>query len=272
MSPQTARWISTWKVCATAALLVAMPTLAGAPKAKQPKAPPAAPAPAPTPTAEELLKAADRSRGALESGVTWDMTIDTVEDQQKSSRTATAKALGYDTRVEMNSPAYAKGQIILLKDSEMWFSTPKLKKPILISSKTKLSGPAANGDIATTSYSRDYRGALTGEEQVGGEDAWRLELQAVAKNVTYDRIRYWVSKSRRVALKAEFLTLRGDAFKIATFEYANTLKAGGQELPFLSRMTITDAAAPENVSTITYGPPRLEDLPASLFDVNSLVR
>lgn len=267
MKPQTARRISAWGVCA-AALLAALPSLAANPK--QPKAPPAAPAPAPT--VEEMLQAADRSRGAMERGVTWEMTIDTVEEQQKSTRTATAKALQFDTRVEMHTPAYAKGQIILLKDREMWFSTPKLKKPMLISSKMKLSGPAANGDIATTSYSRDYQGTLAGEEQVDGEDAWRIELKAAEKNLTYDRIRYWVSKSRRVALKAEFLTLQGDVFKSARFEYGHTLKVGARELPFLSRMTITDAAAPRNVSTITYGEPRLEEHPANLFDVTSLVR
>lgn len=270
MRPQTARCTSAWRACATATLLTALSALAGAPKAPPPKAPPVAPAPAPT--AQELLTTADRSRGALESGVTWDMTIETVEDQQKSTRTATVKALKFDTRVEMSAPAYAKGQVILLKDREMWFTTPKLKKPILISSKMKLSGPAANGDIATTSYSRDYQGTIAGEEAVSGEDAWLLDLKASEKNVTYDRIRYWISKSRRVALKAEFLTLQGQVFKSATFEYGNTLKAGAQEVPFLSRVTITDAAVPENVSTIQYSAPRMEDVPATLFDVQSLVR
>jgi outer membrane lipoprotein-sorting protein len=272
MMTQTARWTPVWRVCATAALLVALPVLAGAPKARQPKAPAPTPAAAPAPTAGELIQTADRARGVSDSGISWDMTIETVEDQQKSTRTATVKALQYDTRVEMTAPAYAKGQIILSKDREMWFTTPKLKKPILISSRMKLSGPAANGDIATTSYARDYRATLAGEEQVGGEDAWRLDLEAVEKNVTYDRIRYWVSKSRRVALKAEFLTVQGAVFKTATFEYGHTLKAGTREQPFLSRMTITDAAAPENVSTVTYGVPRLEEHPASLFDVNALVR
>lgn len=254
----------------TVALLVALPALA-APKTKPAtKAPPAAAAP--TPTTLELLQEADKARGALEGGVSWDMTIDTVEDQQKSSRTATVKARLYDTRVEMLSPAYAKGQVILCKEREMWFSAPKLKKPILISPRMKLSGPAANGDIATTSYARDYQGTLAGEEAVGGEEAWKLDLKAVEKNVTYERIRYWVSKSRRVALKAEFLTVEGEVFKVATFEYGHTLKVGPREQPFLSRMTVADAAAPANVSTITYGAPRLEEHAASLFDVNALVR
>jgi outer membrane lipoprotein-sorting protein len=232
----------------------------------------AQPAKGATPSAEELLKEADRARGGLNSGITWTTTIDTTEDGQKSTRSALVKARQNDALVEMTAPAREKGQIILFNDRNLWFFKPGLKKPVSISSRQKLSGQAANGDIASTNYSRDYKGTVVGEEKVNGEDTYRLELKAQAKNVTYDQIRYWVSKSNKLAVKAEFLTLQGKVFKVATFEYGNTLKAGSQQFPFVSKMTITDAAFPDNSTTIAYGVPKVEEHPTSIFNINNVVR
>lgn len=246
--------------------LLALSVQAGPPKARAPSAPPA------PPTAEELLKAADRARGALETGATWTMEIDSVEDKKRFTRTATVKALKDDALIEMTAPQAVKGQLVLTTGNDMWFTLPGLKKPLLVSSRQRLSGQAANGDISATHYARDYEGTLAGEDTVGGEETYRLELKARVKNVTYDRIRYWISKSRRLGLKAEFLTAQGEVFKTATFEYGNKAKVGAEEVPFISRMVITDAEFPENVTTITFGPPRPEEHPASIFQVSSYVR
>ena len=81
-----------------------------------------------------------------------------------------------------------------------------------------------------------------------------------------------MSKGRRLALKAEFLTISGAPFKVATFEYQNKMMIGGAETDFVSAMTITDAAFPENVTSIHYSSPRPDEHAASLFNVNNLVR
>jgi outer membrane lipoprotein-sorting protein len=268
----TAAWRAARHTALPAALLVALSSQAAPPRPSPARPAPAAPAPAPAPTAEELLKAADRARGSIESGATWTMEIDTREDTKQFTRTAIVKALKDDALIEMTAPQAVKGQVVLSTGQDMWFTLPGLKKPLLISSRQRLVGQAANGDIAVTHYARDYQATLAGEDKVGGEETYLLELKASAKNVTYDRIRYWVSKVRRLALKAEFLTAQGDVFKSATFEYGNTAKVGEQEVPFISRMTITDAEFPENVTTITYGAPRPEEHPASLFNVSTYVR
>ena len=85
-------------------------------------------------------------------------------------------------------------------------------------------GDAANGDIASTNYADDYIGTLSGEEPVKGEACHVLDLKAASKNVTYDRIRYWVSKERLVGVKAEFYTLSGKLFKTAEFRYDNRVR------------------------------------------------
>ena len=41
-----------------------------------------------------------------------------------------------------------------------------------ISARQRLTGLAANGDIASTNYARDYEGTIVGEEVVDGEPTW----------------------------------------------------------------------------------------------------
>jgi outer membrane lipoprotein-sorting protein len=224
------------------------------------------------PSALTLLQESDRSRGGLEDGITWSVEITSTEDGTTTSRSYLVKARGTDALAEATAPPRAKGELMLFNDRTLWFLKPGLRKPVSISARQKLSGEAANGDIASTNYARDYDGTVVGEEKVAGEDAYRLELKAKAGNVTYDRIRYWVSKARRLALKAEFLTVSGDCFKTATFEYSNSMILKGKKFDFVSAMTITDAMGSGAVSVIRFSAPKAEAHASSLFNVNNLVR
>jgi hypothetical protein len=231
----------------------------------------AAPAETP-PAAADLLRDADRARGGFEQGITWTVEVTSTEDGSTSTRAYLVRARGTDALAEATAPARAKGEVLLFNERSLWFTRPGLRKPVSISARQKLSGEAANGDIASTNYAHDYEGTLAGEEVVNGEPAWRLELKARATNVTYDRVRYWVSKGRRLGLKAEFLTVSGDCFKRATFEYGNTVEVGGQRLAFVSTMTITDAMGSGASSVIRFASPRVEAHAPSLFNINNVVR
>jgi hypothetical protein len=245
-------------------LLLALPSL-GAPPAP-------VPAPAATPNAADLLRDADRARGGFEEGITWTVEVSSTEDGTTSTRAYLVRARGTDALAEATAPARAKGEVMLFNERSLWFTRPGLRKPVSISARQKLSGEAANGDIASTNYAHDYEGTVAGEEVVNGEPAWRLELKARATSVTYDRVRYWVSKERRLGLKAEFLTVSGDCFKRATFEYGNTVEVAGKPLAFVSTMTITDAMGSGAVSVIRFGSPRVEAHAPSLFNINNVVR
>ena len=154
----------------------------------------------------------------------------------------------------------------------MWFYKPSLKKPVAISARQRLSGQTANGDIANTHYSRDYTATLEKDAEVRGQKVKVLMLKAKADNLTYDRIRYFVNPTTHLAVRAEFLTLSGKPFKIGEMDYGNKIQSGGRSLPFISRLTITDAKFKDNKSVLTYTHPKVEDHPASLFNVNRLSR
>jgi outer membrane lipoprotein-sorting protein len=221
---------------------------------------------------QELMKASDRYRGGLVVGVTWNITITSVEDNDTTTSQYTVRAKGVNALAECTKPARCKGEVVLFNNRNLWFLKSGVKKPVAISARQRLSGQAANGDIASTNYARDYDAVYERDESVDGTPAYVLLLKAKDKNVTYDKIRYWISKSKKLALKADFLTLQGELFKSATFEYQNSLVSGGKKIPFVSGMKITDAAFPKNITTINYESPREEAHDDSIFNINNVSR
>ena len=97
------------------------------------------------------------------------MTVDAKDEGTTTSRTFLVKARGLDALVEALAPARYKGEIMLFNDRSIWFVKPGLRKPVSISPRQRLTGDAANGDIATTNYARDYEGTITGESTVDGD-------------------------------------------------------------------------------------------------------
>jgi hypothetical protein len=227
-----------------------------------------------TPSPGELLASSDRARGAAKNlkGLSWQSEVISTENGEEGHVTYSVKVLGNDALAQVTQPARQKGELVLFNDRTLWYFKTGLKKPVNISPRQKLIGQAANGDIASTQYARDYEAVDAGEDNVNGQKAWKLDLKAKAKNVTYDRIRYWISKSDQVALKAEFLTLAGAPFKIAEFKYGNSMTIAGKPYPFVSEMKIRDANNAASSTSILYKNPKEEAHSAGLFNVNSLMK
>ena len=92
------------------------------------------------------------------------------------------------------------------------------------------------------------------------------------RKATYDRIRYWISKDRNVGVKAEFYTVSGKLLKTALFEYNNALFTDAEKRPFVSKMVITDAVIPEDITTMIYSDVVVKEIPDSAFNLNLLRR
>lgn len=221
---------------------------------------------------KEILRNADRARGNLD-GIVWNILITTNEDGSDESRGMTVKVKGNDTLARFTSPPNMNDRMVLMKDRNMWFIRSGLKKPVSLSPRQKLLGDAANGDIASTNYVEDYDGTLLGQDAVHGEPCYVLDLKATNKSVTYDRIKYWVSKERLVGVKAEFYTLSGKLFKTAEFKYENRITLNnGEEAPFVSELVIRDAIQKDRVTTMKYSNIKVGPIPDTTFNLNVLVR
>lgn len=221
---------------------------------------------------QDILRHSDRARGNLD-GIVWDIKITSIETGSKESRGMKVKVKKSNTLARYTEPKYMNDRMVLMIDRNMWFIRSGLSKPVSISPRQKLLGDAANGDIASTNYAEDYKGRLIGEEMIGKEACYVVDLKAANKNVTYDRIKYWISKEGLVGLKAEFYTLSGKLFKTAEFKYDNRIKVDDKaEVPFVSELIIRDAIQPDKITTLSYSNITVETIPDSAFNINALLR
>jgi hypothetical protein len=210
-------------------------------------------------TAERILEATDRVRGGGLPGIEWQIKITATDSDTGSNvRELHVKATADDSLAETTFPPRAAGGRLLQVGRNMWYGRPDLNKPVSISSRQKMMGPAANGDIASTNYARDYDATLLGEDEVDGEPVYVLQLVGRSKYVTYDRIEYRVSKKRLVPVRASFFTVSGKLFKSAEFENRNELSVDGRRQPFVSRMVIRDAINTDSVSVLEYSQVRVK--------------
>lgn len=217
------------------------------------------------PSAFEILQKSDRARGGLSDGLGWKVKL---ENQDGTGAEYEVQVKGVNVIARCFSPARQKGETFLFNDRNLWIYKPGLKKPVSLSPRQRLSGQAANGDIATTNYARDYEAKIEGTEKIGGKEVYRLFLEAKEKNVTYHKIRYWITKDSFLGVKADFLTLEGGLFKSASFDYKHKLSGK----PFVSKMVITDAKKSTETTTLSYSEPKNISLSDSIFNVNNLSR
>ena len=221
-------------------------------------------------TAKEILQRADESRGNMK-GVEWDLQIDSVESDRQQIRKLTVKSRKHDFFAIIKEPPKVRGQILLSIDQNMWFASLSVRKPVPVSPRQKLLGSASYGDIAATNYAEDYDATALGEETVNGEACYVFDLKANKKSVTYDRIKYWVSKKRYVGVKAIYYTVSGKEFKSATFEYDHEVMLNNKARPFISKIFILDAFLKGNKTTMIFSEPIIGKIPDSVFDLNLLL-
>ena len=114
--------------------------------------------------------------------------------------------------------AAERGQKVLMLDDKFWTILPKSKRPIRITASQKLLGEASSGDIATMTWSEDYRGTLIGEADINGVTCLHLMLTAARKGVSYQKVELYLTKNEHYPLQAKLFLASGKLAKIAEFE------------------------------------------------------
>lgn len=219
------------------------------------------------PDAQTLLERSDQARGGGLPGVVWEIQVTPREGERRlEPQRLEVRAVDDASVAETLEPARFRGARILQVGRNMWLTRTGLAKPIPVSPRQRMTGQAANGDIAATNYAADYSATLAGEDKLDGEACHVLELTARHKRATYDRVRYWVSQGRGVAVQAEFYSLSGKLLKTARFEYDHTVQFEGRRIPFVSRMTIRDALV-DAETDMRYSAVKVRKVPASEFDL-----
>lgn len=170
--------------------------------------------------------------------------------------------------VETLKPERQKGRKLLMTDSDLWFYSPDIRKPVRVSLQQKLTGEVANGDLANTNFAGDYNAQLVGEEKIQGKNLKRLKLKSKSKSATYSSINYWLDASSGAPVMAEFLSTSGKVMKRGYFEkYAMVL--GKRRMV---EMKIEDAIVKSRASVLEYSDFSRDNIPAMTFSKESIGR
>lgn len=220
------------------------------------------PVPADDAYARSIVEKADQVRFPSE-GFQVDIVINSSQaDKQAESRKYRVLSKGNENTVVMvTEPASERGQIILMKGRDLWVFMPEVSQPVRISLAQRLTGQVANGDLARANFAGDYNPKVLREEAIDGENYLVMELVAVDRSVTYQKVVYWVNQKSAWPLKAEFYSLSNRLLKKCSYENFQTL--AGKMRP--TRLVMEDALRGNEKSTLEYSEMRLRDLPDKIF-------
>jgi outer membrane lipoprotein-sorting protein len=254
-----ARILALTLACATSLALMSTPAAAqeaAAPAVDDPKA-------------RQIVEEADRIRFPGE-GFQVDVAIVTTgKDKDPDERKYRVLSKGNDNTVVMvTEPASERGQIMLMKGRELWIFLPSVSQPVRLSLAQRLTGQVANGDLARANFAGDYNPRLVRTETVDGEKYNVLELTAVDRGVTYQRVMYWVREAGSAPHKAEFYSASNRLLKTCIYEkYERVL---GKLRP--TRLVMDDALRAGEQSVLEYAAMKLRDLPDKVFTKDYLKR
>lgn len=259
-----------------ALLLIALaaPALAQAPVPAQGKARSAAlpggtgmpdvsaPAPGDEAKARRIVEEADRIRFPAEGFQVDVAIVTTSKDHAPEERRYRVLSKGNDrTIVMITAPADERGQVLLMREHDLWVFLPNVSQPIRLSLAQRLTGQVANGDLARANFAGDYNPRLLRTETIDGVRYDVLELAAADRSVTYQRVVYWVRESNSWPYRAEFYSASGRLLKTCTYDrFENQL---GKLRP--TRLVMKDALHAGEESVLEYSGMKLRELPDKVF-------
>ncbi len=212
--------------------------------------------------AREIVKKADAVRFPQE-GFQVDVTITTKHPgDNPDARKYRVLSKGNENAVVMVvEPASERGQIMLMKERDLWMFLPEVSQPVRLALSQRLTGQVANGDLARANFSGDYVPRVLRTDTIDGELYQVLELKAVDRGVTYQKVVYWVKQANTWPYKAEFYSLSNRLLK--TCKYENFQNMGGKVRP--TRLLMEDALRQGEQSVLEYQKMKLRDLPDKIF-------
>jgi len=173
-----------------------------------------------------------------------------------------------NTVVMITEPAAERGQIILMKDRDLWVFLPNVSQPVRLALSQRLTGEVSNGDIARANFAGDYVPQVVRTEEIGGEPYYVLELNAADRGVTYRRVMYWVHQKTFRPHKAEFYSLSNRLLKTCLYEKYEQM--AGAVRP--TRLVMDDALRKGEQSVLEYSGMTPRELPDRIFTKDYLKR
>lgn len=175
--------------------------------------------------------------------------------------------------IQFVEPARDAGKLLLKSGSDMWFYDPSTKASVRISPQQRLMGQAANGDVVTVNFARDYKVQQSVEESItDGErrkrDTLKLSLVAAVPDATYANIELWVDAETAAPVRARFFAESGRLLKTAFFRRFQ--RQLGADRP--TETVIIDGVNSQAVTLVRLAGYQSRNLPLSWFQRDYLPR
>ena len=210
---------------------------------------------------ERILKHVDALRNPL-SNFSLDLELTSYRKSESEVWRFRVHGQGKDkSLVEFLSPATESGKYLLMLRDGMWAYVPNTSKPIRISPLQRLMGEASNGDVARTNYSTDYVVDSTIEAEEDGKAVTVLDLKAKDADLSYSRVKLWVSRDGDVPLKADYYVSSGKLVKRMFFREIGTVLGWR----IVTKVEILDLVRPDRHTVMSYSKLEAKQLPEKMF-------
>jgi outer membrane lipoprotein-sorting protein len=168
----------------------------------------------------EILRQADALASYTDTDFSAEYTI--VQDKPGQSRSTTVAGVFRRDSIEtyvivIMQPSVSRGQGYLKQGKTLWFYDPESRRFNSTSSQERFQNTnARNSDFTQSTLAQDYR-ILQGEDAVLGRFKCRLlTLEATTTEVTYPRMKIWISEDGLVR-KTEDYSLSGQLLRTSAF-------------------------------------------------------
>lgn len=170
--------------------------------------------------ANEIIQKVDENMISTTQVSTSEMVI----YGRRNTRTVTSKSYAEGTEnsfTEYLSPAREKGTKMLKLDDQLWIYNPSSDRTIQISGHM-LKQSVMGSDLSYEDMMEErelvemYEPIIEGEEDIDGRQTWKLKLNAIVDDPTYESQTIWVDQERYVPLKQEMFAKSGKLLKRVT--------------------------------------------------------
>jgi outer membrane lipoprotein-sorting protein len=180
----------------------------------------------------EILRRADSLASYMDTDFSAEYTI--IQDKPGQSRSTTVAGVFRRDSIEtyvivIMQPAVSRGQGYLKQGRTLWFYDPQSRRFNTTSSSERFQNTnARNSDFTRSTLADDYRIANGEDSTLGRFKCRLLTLEAVTTEVTYPRMKIWISDDGLVR-KTEDYSLSGQLLRTSAFPDYHQI--GGRFVP-----------------------------------------
>jgi len=172
---------------------------------------------------------------------------------------------GKKALVDCTQPSAQKGNLLLLRNHEMWFYIKSTALPMKITPLQRLSGSVSFVDMARLSWTTDYEADSFETVKLNSdknEEAYLLHLHAVSQDISYKKINLWVEKNSKKPIKVNIFLSSEKLYKTILFTKYQII--AGKEIS--TQIEVTDHFNKGRKSVINFSKLKQEkNLPENYF-------